>query len=71
MANRADSRCFALAGCSATVNAWIDILGHEFTHCVSNMLASYLPYLNDSGAINEGLSDTMGNMIESLYHRKG
>ena len=43
----------------------LDTLGHEFTHCVSNTLASDLPYINDSGAINEGLSDTMGNLIES------
>ena len=43
----------------------LDTLGHEFTHCVSNTLASDLPYLNDSGAINEGLSDTMGNLIET------
>jgi Zn-dependent metalloprotease len=42
----------------------LDTLGHEFTHCVSNTLASDLPYLNDTGAINEGLSDTMGNLIE-------
>ena len=43
----------------------LDILAHEFTHCVSNSLAADLPYLNDTGAINEALSDTMGNLIET------
>lgn len=43
----------------------MDILGHEYTHCVSNSLASDLPYLNDIGAIDEALSDIMGNLIES------
>ena len=48
----------------------LDTLGHEFTHCVSNMLATNLPYLNDSGAINEALSDTMGNLIEAYITEK-
>ena len=43
----------------------MDLLGHEFTHCVTDALAVNLPYFNDTGAINEGLSDTMGNLIES------
>ena len=43
----------------------LDVMGHEFTHCVSNSLAANLPYLNDTGAINEALSDTMGNLIEN------
>ena len=43
----------------------LDILGHEFTHCVTGSLAAGLPYFNDIGAINEALSDTMGNLIET------
>ena len=43
----------------------LDILGHEFTHCVTNTLAANLPYFNDTGAIDEALSDTMGNLIET------
>ena len=43
----------------------LDILGHEFTHCVTGTLAENSPYFNDIGAINEALSDTMGNLIES------
>ena len=47
-----------------------DILGHEFTHCVINTLGGTLPYFNDVGAINEALSDTMGNLIESYITDK-
>lgn len=48
----------------------MDLLGHEFTHCVSNSLVTDLPYANDIGAINEALSDTMGNLIESYITEK-
>ena len=48
----------------------IDLLGHEYTHCVTNSLAADLPYSNDIGAINEALSDTMGNLIESYITGK-
>ena len=46
----------------------MDILGHEFTHCVSDSLVTDLPYFNDIGAINEALSDTMGNLIETYIN---
>jgi len=49
----------------------IDILGHEFTHCVTDSLATNLPYFNDTGAINEALSDTMGNLIETWIDETG
>lgn len=44
----------------------IDLVGHEFTHAVTQTLLYHAPYLNDMGAINEALSDIMGNLIESL-----
>lgn len=44
-----------------------DIMGHEFTHCVtSTSLISEL-YFNDFGAINESMSDIMGNLIEMEF----
>lgn len=48
----------------------MDLLGHEFTHCVSDTMAMDLPYINDTGAINEALSDIMGNLIESYMNEK-
>ena len=43
----------------------LDILAHEFMHCVTGTLAENPPYFNDIGAINEALSDTMGNLVET------
>ena len=48
----------------------LDTLGHEFTHCVSSRLVSDMLFINDSGAISEGLSDTMGNLIETHIAEK-
>lgn len=42
----------------------IDTLAHEFTHCVTTALMTFNIYMNDTGAINEALSDIMGNLIE-------
>jgi len=44
----------------------LDIIGHEFTHCVTTTLSVNAPYINDSGAINEALSDIMGNLMEEM-----
>ncbi len=44
----------------------LDILGHEFTHCVSSTAMTMNLYQNDYGAINEGLSDIMGNALEMI-----
>ncbi|MCR5487408.1 MAG: M4 family metallopeptidase [Lachnospiraceae bacterium] len=40
----------------------MDIVGHEFTHCVTGTLMTTNLYLNDYGAINEGMSDILGNL---------
>ena len=44
----------------------MDIIGHEFTHCVTNCMSVDVPYCNDNGAINESLSDIMGNLMEEM-----
>ena len=41
-----------------------DVIGHEFTHCVTGTTMTTNLYLNDYGAINEAMSDIMGNIIE-------
>lgn len=43
-----------------------DIIGHEFTHCVTDTLKTVDLYRSDAAAINEGLSDVFGNLIEML-----
>ena len=43
-----------------------DVIGHEFTHCVTDRAMILNIYENDFGAINEGMSDVMGNLIEMM-----
>ena len=47
----------------------IDIAGHEMTHGVTQYTAN-LTYANESGALNESMSDVFGAMTE-LYSRGG
>ena len=42
----------------------MDVIAHEFTHCVIEASMFYNIYANDYGAINESLCDIMGNLIE-------
>ncbi|MBR6889896.1 MAG: M4 family metallopeptidase [Clostridia bacterium] len=44
----------------------LDVLGHEFTHCVTSSVMTYNAYMNDYGAINEAISDIQGNLCEML-----
>lgn len=47
----------------------LDIAGHEMTHGVTQY-SSNLTYANESGALNESMSDVFGAMVE-LYARGG
>jgi Zn-dependent metalloprotease len=47
----------------------LDIAGHEMTHGVTQFSAN-LTYSNESGALNESMSDVFGAMVE-LYARGG
>ena len=54
---------------SSSVNDFsqcLDILAHEFTHCVTGSIMTYNAYLNDYGAINEAMSDIHGNICEMM-----
>ena len=44
----------------------MDVVGHEFTHGVTNCSAVGNYYANTSGAINEAYSDIMGNLCEMM-----
>ncbi len=48
-----------------------DIVGHEYTHCVTSNAMLYNLYRNDPGAINEGFSDIMGSLIEIMLDGRG
>ena len=52
-------QCFA----ASSINDYsqcLDIIAHEFTHCVTHSLMTYNSYMNDYGAINEAMSDIQG-----------
>jgi Zn-dependent metalloprotease len=43
----------------------VDVIGHELTHGVTEMTAG-LAYSNQSGALNESLSDCFGSMVKQM-----
>ena len=45
----------------------LDVIAHEFTHCVTGSAMTYNSYMNDFGAINEAISDIQGNTCEMLF----
>ena len=54
---------------SSSVNDYsqcLDVLAHEFTHCVTGSVMTYNAYMNDYGAINEAMSDIQGNICEMM-----
>lgn len=47
----------------------LDVVGHEYTHGVTFASGTSILYENQYGAINESLSDIMGNIMEMLCGR--
>lgn len=45
----------------------IDVLGHEYTHVISRIIVQWRGG-DQNGAINEGVSDLFGELIESAYN---
>ena len=44
----------------------VDTMAHEYTHGVTSAMMTNLIYENETGAINEAMSDIMGNIAEML-----
>lgn len=44
----------------------LDVIAHEFTHCVTDAVMTYNSYMNDFGAINEAMSDIQGKICEIM-----
>ena len=42
----------------------LDVMAHEYTHTLTSTLMNTNLYENDQGAINEAMSDIMGNIVE-------
>ena len=47
----------------------IDVIGHELTHGVTQDEAQ-LVYLNQSGALNESLSDVFGSLVKQYFRKE-
>ena len=45
----------------------LDVMAHEYTHTFTAAVMNNNLYKNDAGAINEAMSDIMGNLIEYMY----
>ena len=54
---------FGDGGASSTALTALDVVGHEFTHGITDFTAD-LVYQNESGALNESFSDIFGTAIE-------
>ena len=50
---------------------WLDVIAHEFTHCVTETAMGANLYRDDYGAINEAMSDILGNLCEALCSGEG
>lgn len=48
----------------------MDVIAHEFTHCVTTTTMTTNIYVNETGAINEGMSDVLGNLVEMILVNK-
>ena len=44
----------------------LDVMAHEYTHTFTTTVMNTNLYLNDAGAINEAMSDIMGNLVEYI-----
>ncbi|MBR5089346.1 MAG: M4 family metallopeptidase, partial [Ruminiclostridium sp.] len=48
----------------------LDSIAHEYTHAFTGTSMNITFYKNDSGAIDEAISDILGNIIEEVYTGK-
>ena len=55
--------CFGVSDINHSSDC-VDVVGHEYTHGVTNTSMQGCLYRNESGAINEAYSDIMGNLAE-------
>jgi len=55
-----------LASRANDLSQCLDVLSHEFTHCVTHSVMTYNSYANDYGAINEAISDIQGQLCEMI-----
>ncbi len=62
-------QCFTYGG-ECYIGQALDVMAHEYTHCVTGTVMNTNLYRDDMGAINEALSDIMGNVCEFILTGK-
>ncbi len=62
MANIGGFGCFLFSDTYISVS--IDVAGHEFTHAVRRSLNCASAYQNNTGAMEEGYADILGNLLQ-------
>lgn len=55
--------CFGVSDINHSSDC-LDVVGHEYTHGITNQSMQGVLYRNESGVINEAYSDIMGNLME-------
>ena len=60
-------QCFAYSD-TGHMEQCLDVMAHEFMHCVTSTIMNTNLYQDDWGAINEAMSDIMGNICELSYN---
>ena len=58
-------QCFAW-GEDTYLGQGLDVIAHEYTHCVTETAMGANLYMDDYGAINEAISDILGNLCEAV-----
>ena len=48
----------------------LDMIAHEYTHSVTTSILGNVIYKNETGAINEGLSDILGELTELVHYEQ-
>ena len=55
--------CFGVSDINHSSDC-LDVVGHEYTHGITNQSMQGVLYRNESGVMNEAYSDIMGNLME-------
>ncbi len=58
-------QCFGY-GVVTDLSAALDVMAHEYAHCVTESLMNTNFYQDDLGAINEAMSDILGSLCEGI-----
>ncbi|SFP65310.1 Zn-dependent metalloprotease [Butyrivibrio proteoclasticus] len=65
-----NAQIFAACSKANVYSDAIDVVTHEYTHGVTSAALTDIIYKNEMGAINEGISDIMGEIADLYYEEK-